>query len=147
VRCLLTSLFILLLTYAGALRALECSDYYGLNICADSLELTDEQASYLEPSENRYSVKAQEKRPLPKTGLSAEDMNQLQEDSVFRNIDDFRAYMSTLEPSDRTSDDDFSFRTRILDSTNFDLDCRLVTDNLYDISKSNRYDCALQRDF
>jgi hypothetical protein len=147
VRCLLISALIPLLIYARALNALECSDYYGLNVCSDGLDLTDDESTYFEPSDSRYSVPTESRSPPAETDFTSNDADQLHEDSVFRNIDDFREHMRTLEPADRPAEDDFSFRTKILDNTNFDLDCRLVTDNLYDISKSNRYDCALQRDF
>ncbi len=148
VRIQLIILLVPLLTYAGTENHVDCSDYYGLNICATDFKLTGDQKINLDQKMSNFNPEMQENAPLFRTSLTDKDMDQLQKENTFKNSDSFRAYMKTLGNSVNTSSDsEFSVKKRILDNTNFGLDCRLVTTTFYEISSSNYYDCALQRYF
>jgi hypothetical protein len=80
--------------------------------------------------------------------LTDDDMNKIQREDAFKNIDSFRAYMKTIEDSDHTGkDSEFSVNKRILDGADFGLDCRIVADSIYELPNSQYYDCVLQRFF
>jgi hypothetical protein len=148
VRFPLVILLIPLLTYAGTENHVECSDYYGLNICSASFELTDDQRNSLDQNQNKFNPEMEEHAPLFGMSLTDEDMDQLQKKNAFKKSDSFRAYMKTSGKSDGTSTkSEFSVHKKVLENTNFSLDCRLVTTTFYEISSSNYYDCALQRYF
>jgi hypothetical protein len=148
VRLPLIILLVPLLTYAGTEEDIDCSDYYGLNICAASIETPDDQITYVEQNQKKVSPKIAEHAPLFKTSLTDDDMNQLQKENTFKNSDSFRAYMKTLSNTGSTNtSSEFSLKKRILDNSNFGLDCRLVTQSIYEISSSYYYDCAVQRYF
>ncbi len=145
---LLMIVLIPLLSYASDDDNFNCSAYYGLNVCASTFELNDDQITYIEQDKNVFDVKKNKSNTLPGTKLTDDGMNQIQKENAFKNADSFRDYMKTLENPDTTGDSsEFSIKKRILDSTNFGLDCRLVTNSIYELSKSNYYDCALQRYF
>ena len=137
-----------LLTYASTVRAFDCSDYYGLNICSTDFESTDDEITYFEQNQNRFSTKIEEHGPQSGTNQTDDDLHKIHKSNTFKNNDSFRAYMKTIDNSDITSfDSEFSLKKNILDNTNFGLDCRLVTRTIYELSNSNYYDCALQRYF
>jgi uncharacterized membrane protein len=147
VRLLLIIFLIPLLTYAGNEDELECRAYYGLNVCASTLELTDDQISYSEQDKNSFDTIMEEHSPLF-SSLADEDINQIQKENAFENTDSFRAYMKSLEnPDGAGNNSGFSLKKRILKSTYFGLDCRVVANSIYEISNNNYYDCALQRNF
>jgi|WetSurMetagenome_2_1015567.scaffolds.fasta_scaffold1028310_1 hypothetical protein len=137
-----------LLTYAGTDDRIDCSDYYGLNICAAGFELSNDKKTYPEQKQSKFIPKMEEHAPLFGTSLTTEDMDQIKRENTFKNTDSFRAYMKTIGTSASTStDSEFSLKKRILDKNNYGLDCRLVTTTLSEISNSNYYDCAVQRYF
>lgn len=126
----------------------DCSDYFGLNICGDGFEFSGDQNAYVEENSNTLTTKMETIGQVFDTSLTNEDMNQIERENVFKNSDSFRAYMKTISSTDSTNtNSEFSVRKRILDNKNFDLDCRLVTSTIYELSSSNYYDCALQRNF
>ena len=128
-------------------RDFDCSDYFGLNICAASFESTANQLTYVEENQNKFTTEIEEVSPLS-TSLTYEDANHIDKENPFENSDAFRAYMKTLSSTASTNtDSEFSVTKRILDDENFGLDCRVVTDTIYELSSSNYYDCALQRYF
>lgn len=125
-----------------------CSAYSGLDVCSSTFGLSDEQINYSEKNSDVFDTTVEKHQSLFGTSLTDEDMNQIQRENAFKNIDSFRAYMKTIENSDRTGDDsEFSVKKRILDSTDFGLDCRIVADSIYELPNSQYYDCALQRYF
>ena len=125
-----------------------CSAQYGLDVCTSTFELSDEQINYSEKNNDAFDTTLEKHQSLLGTNLTDEDMNQIQRENAFKNIDSFRAYMKTIENRDHTSNDsEFSVKTRILDSTDFGLDCRIVADSIYELPNSQYYDCALQRYF
>jgi hypothetical protein len=125
-----------------------CSPYYGFDVCSSTFGLSDEQISYSEKNNDVFDTTIEKHQSLFGTSLTDEDMNQIQRENAFKNIDSFRAYMKTIENSDRTGkDSEFSVKKRIFDSTDFGLDCRIVADSIYELPNSQYYDCALQRYF
>ena len=137
-----------LATYASDEVEFNCNAYYGLNMCESTFELNDDQINFSEKDENAFEAKIEQHNPSFRTSLSDEEMNQVEKKNAFKNTDSFRAYMKTLEDPGRKGDSgEFSVKTRILDSTNFGLDCRLVANSIYELSSENYYDCALERYF
>jgi len=125
-----------------------CSAYYGLNVCDSTIGISDEKIDYSKQNDFSFDAKKVEDDSLFGTTLTDESMNQIETEDAFKNIDSFRAYMKTIEDPDRTSNDgEFAVKKRILDSTDFGLDCRIVADSIYELPNSQYYDCALQRYF
>ena len=125
-----------------------CSAHYGLDLCTPTAGLGDEQMYFSEKNNNVFDTTLEKHQSLLGTSLTDDDMNQIQRDNAFKNIDSFRAYMKSIENPDRTGNDsEFSVKKRILDSTDFGLDCRIVADSIYELPNSQYYDCALQRYF
>ncbi len=125
-----------------------CSAHYGLDLCTPTVGLGDEQINYSEKNNNAFDTTLEKHQSPLGTSLTDDDMNQIQRENAFKNIDSFRAYMKSIENADRTGNDsEFSVKKRILDSTDFDLDCRIVSDSIYELPNSQYYDCALQRYF
>ena len=147
-RVLLIIFLIPLLTHASNEDDANCGSYYGLNVCDSTLGLSDEQKNYSEQNNDTFDTIMKENQSLFGPSLTDEDLNQIQRENAFKNIDSFRAYMKTIENRDHTSNDsEFSVKKRILDSTDFGLDCRIVADSIYELPNSQHYDCALQRYF
>jgi len=137
-----------LLTLADNESDPTCGAHYGLDLCTPTVGLGDEQINYSEKSNNAFDTTLEKHQSPLGTSLTDDDMNQIQRENAFKNIDSFRAYMKSIENTDRTGDDsEFSVKKRILDSTDFDLDCRIVSDSIYELPNSQYYDCALQRYF
>lgn len=137
-----------LLTLADNERDPTCNAHYGLDLCTPTVGLGDEQINYSEKNNNAFDTTLEKHQSPLGTSLTDNDMNQIQRENAFKNIDSFRAYMKSIENPDRTGNDsEFSVKKRILDSTDFDLDCRIVSDSIYELPNSQYYDCALQRYF
>jgi hypothetical protein len=149
VRVLPVIIFLIpLLTLADSEGDPTCSIHYGLDVCTSTFGFGDEQINYSEKKNNTFDTTLEKHQSLLGTNLTDEDMNQIQRENAFKNIDSFRAYMKTIENRGHTSNDsEFSVKKRILDSTDFDLDCRIVADSIYELPNSQYYDCALQRYF
>jgi hypothetical protein len=126
----------------------DCSDYYGLNICGASFESSDSQIDFVEKNPETFTTLFEAHDPSLNTTLNDENLEQIDSKNAFRNSDSFRAYMKTLGGTDSTNTGkEFSLSKRILNNKNLGLDCRLVTNSIYELSSSNYYDCALQRYF
>jgi len=137
-----------LLTLADNEGEPTCSAHYGLDLCTPTVGLGDEQINYSENNNNAFDTTLEKHQSLLGTSLTDDDMNQIQRDNAFKNIDSFRTYMKSIENADHTGNDsEFSVKKRILDSTDFDLNCRIVSDSIYELPNSQYYDCALQRYF
>jgi hypothetical protein len=126
----------------------DCSDYFGFNICAASLESTAKQIAFVEANQNGLSTQSANRSPSFSTSPNSEVGHQINKASPFKNSDSFRAYMKTLgSTGSANTDSEFSLTKRILDDKNFGLDCRVITGANYELSSSYSYDCALQRYF
>jgi hypothetical protein len=126
----------------------DCSDFFGLNVCAGSFESTTRHITYVEENQNKFTTKLDNHGPLFSTILTSEESNQIKRENSFKNSDSFRAYMKTLGSTDSAnSDSEFSVTKRLLDDKNFGLDCRVITSTKYELSSSYSYDCAIQKYF
>jgi len=144
----ITILLIPFFAHAGNEEDRDCSAYYGLNVCNSTDGISDDKIDYSRQKSFIFDAKTEEHDSLFGTFLTDESMNQIDTEEAFKNIDSFRAYMKTIENPDRTGNDsEFSVKKRILDSTDFGLDCRIVADSIYELPDSQYYDCALQRYF
>jgi hypothetical protein len=144
----LITISISVLPHASDDEMFSCAAYYGLNVCASTFDLHDDQLHYTERDKNVFDAKGDKKSPPPETKHRDDDINNKQKEDAFNNADSFRDYMKTIETPDPSgTSSEFSVKKKILDSTTFGLDCRLVTNSIYEVSNSNYYDCALQRYF
>lgn len=55
-------ILVYLLTYASVTRALDCNDYFGLNICAGNFELGDDKVTYFEQNKSMLNTDLKKKR-------------------------------------------------------------------------------------
>jgi hypothetical protein len=137
-----------LFSHAGNENDSGCSAHYGLYVCDPNTGISDEKIDYSTQNKFSFDTKIEKRDSLFETIPTDESMDQIDTEDAFKNIDSFRAYMKTLEDLDRTGNDgEFSVKKRILDSTDFGLDCRIVADSIYELPNSQYYDCALQRYF
>jgi hypothetical protein len=125
-----------------------CGVYYGLNACDSTFELSGQQIDYSGQNNDTFEIETEKHQSPFGASLTDDEINQIQREDAFKNIDSFRAYMKTIEDPDHTGNDsEFSVNKRILDSTDFGLDCRIVADSIYELPNSQYYDCVLQRYF
>lgn len=152
---------------AGA--AFDCANYYGLNICAagpgapgglpqdlryhwvDAIpgvtihDLADGQLTHAGQGHGDSAASA---APQDRIFDTHGEANPAARDDIFNSTDSFRAYFKTLSSTnDADSESEFLLTTKILDSGDVDLDCRLATHSISKFSDSNYYDCALQKHF
>jgi hypothetical protein len=134
--------------YASDDDKFSCAAYYGLNVCASTFELYDDELHFVEQDRNAFDTTKDKMNSSSETKPPEDGITEKQKEDVFKNTDSFRDYMKTLEnPDPNAKNNEFSVKKKILDNTNYGLDCRLVTNSINELSNSNYYDCALQRYF